>query len=142
MAKAKVEAPSRSSVFTRYFTEDKDLLRQPGFDKIAEMYKADFPDRPFSDKERQIAANIKSKLRKEYKIRRRRRRGRAAAAATGGSVGGAAPRLTRGIGSLHQLEAQIDDCLVQARRLGREDLEDVVKHLHRARNLVIVRLGE
>jgi hypothetical protein len=134
-----VEAPSRSSVFTRYFTENKELLKQPGFDRIAELYARDFPDRQFGDKERQIAANIKSKLRKEFKIRRRRRRRAAAGAGDAASV---APRLTRGVGPLYHLEGQIDDCLAQARRLGREDLEDVVKHLRLARNLVIVRLGQ
>ncbi len=141
MAKAKADSgESRSRIFTRYFTDQKDLLKQPGFDAIIEKYKAEFPDREFTAQDRQIAANIKSKLRREFGIRRRRRR---AAAAVGASTnaGTTAPRAPRTIGSLTTLEEQIDDCLMAAKRLDREGLDDVIRHLRRARNLIVVRLG-
>jgi hypothetical protein len=139
MAKAKDEGESRSKIFTRYFTKRPDLLRESSFDVIAEMYKAEFPDRDFSDRDRQIAANIKSKLRRKFKIRRRKRRGRPAAAAAGEN---AAPRAMRGHTSLSILEDHIDECLMLAKRLDRDGLDDVIKHLRRARNLVIVKSGE
>ena len=141
MAKAKAEGVSKSQIFRRYFEKRPDLLRESSFDDVMAMYKQEFPDRAFSDSDRQIAANIKSRMRKERKISRRRRRRRAAAGA-GSELGIATPRAHRGVSSLHFLEEQIDNCLVAARRLERAELDDVIKHLRRARNLVIVRLGE
>jgi hypothetical protein len=44
--------------------------------------------------------------------------------------------------SLEALEEQIDDALSAAKRLGREDLHQVVVWLKRARNAVVLRLGE
>jgi hypothetical protein len=40
------------------------------------------------------------------------------------------------------LEDHIDECLMLAKRLDREGLDDVIKHLRRARNIVVVKLGE
>jgi hypothetical protein len=146
MARTKAsEGESRSSIFTRYFTKRPDLLRESNFDAVAEMYKQEFPDRDFEDRDRQIAANIKSKLRREFKIgRRRRKRGRPAKAAAAGAAAGAntAPRAGRPASSLPMLEDHIDECLMLAKRLDREGLDDVIKHLRRARNIVVVKLGE
>jgi hypothetical protein len=141
MARTKAEGESKSQIFRRYFDQRPDLLRVPSFDEVIAMYQKEFPDRDFSDSDRQIAANIKSKLRKEKKIGRRRRRRRHAAAAVGVEAH-AAPRAARSNSALAALEDQIDDCLMTAKRLDREGLEDVIKHLRRARNLVVVRTGE
>jgi hypothetical protein len=145
MAKAKGDGESKSQIFRRYFEKRPDLLKESSFDDVAAMYKEEYPNRDFGDNDRQIAANIKSKLRKELKIgrRRRRRRGRPAGATAAAAEAGGAPRGPRGGGgALFALEGQIDDCLIAARRLGRPELDDVVKHLRRARNLVIVTSGE
>src|SRR6476659_7843583 len=106
MARTKAaEGESRSSIFTRYFTKRPDLLRESNFDAVAEMYKQEFPDRDFEDRERQIAANIKSKLRREFKIgRRRRKRGRPAGSTAAGAGASAAPRAGRPASSLPMLE--------------------------------------
>jgi DNA-binding MurR/RpiR family transcriptional regulator len=107
------------------------------------MYKQEFPDRDFEDRDRQIAANIKSKLRREFKIgRRRRKRGRPAGSTAAGAGANAAPRAGRPASSLPMLEDHIDECLMLAKRLDREGLDDVIKHLRRARNIVVVKLGE
>src|SRR5947209_6884475 len=74
MAKAKDEGISKSQIFRRYFDKRPDLLRESSFDDVIAMYKQEFPDRDFTDNDRQIAANIKSRMRKERKISRRRRR--------------------------------------------------------------------
>src|SRR5437763_16469083 len=114
MAKAKGDGESKSQIFRRYFEKRPDLLKESSFDEVAARYKQEFPSRDFGDNDRQIAANIKSKLRKELKIgRRRRRRGRRAVAAAGaGNEAGGAPRGPRGGGgALFALEGQIDDCL-------------------------------
>jgi len=145
MARAKAEGESKSAVFRRYFEKQPDLLREKNFDAVIEMFKKDNPNREFGDSERQVAANIKSRMRKELGIRgrRRKRRGAAAGAAAGGHEGGGTgvARGGRGGGSLHMLEEQIDDCLMAAKRLDREGLDDVIKHLRRARNLIVVRGG-
>jgi hypothetical protein len=138
MAKAKPETESKSHVFRRLFLKQPELLRGSSFDPLIEMFKKEFPDREFTDNDRQIAANVKSRMRKEFKIRRRRRRAKAAA----GNESAPAHRPLRGTGVLAALEEQIDNCLISARRLDREELSDVIKHLHRARNLLIVRMGE
>src|SRR4051794_465366 len=111
MAKAKAEGVSKSQIFRRYFEKRPDLLRESSFDDVMAMYKQEFPDRAFSDSDRQIAANIKSRMRKERKISRRRRRRRVGAGA-GSELGTATPRTHRGASSLHFLEEQIDNCLV------------------------------
>jgi hypothetical protein len=40
------------------------------------------------------------------------------------------------------LEEHIDECLMLARGAGREQLSDVIRSLKRARNLLIVMIGE
>jgi hypothetical protein len=141
MAKSKGEGLSRSQIFRRYYEKKPELLKVPGFDDVSVMYKQEFPDRDFTERDRQIAANMKTRMRKERNIARRRRRRRVAAGAVGEMTLNL-PRGHRGISSLQVLEEQIDDCLIAARRLGRPELVDVIKHLRRARNLIIVRLGE
>jgi hypothetical protein len=139
MAKAKAEGVSKSQIFRRYFEKKPELLRESSFDDVIAMYKQEFPGRDFTESDRQIAANIKSRLRKELKISRRRRRRRRAAAGAETAIVGLRPH--RGMSSMHILEEQIDECLIAARRLDRAELGDVIKHLRRARNLVILHLG-
>lgn len=43
---------------------------------------------------------------------------------------------------LESLEEQIDDCIIYARTLDREGLEDVIHHLRRARNAVVWKMGQ
>jgi hypothetical protein len=141
MAKAKTSEPSKSEIFRRYFEKRPELLKVPGFDDIAAMYTQEFSDRDFTENDRQIAANIKSKMRKDRNISRRRRRRRVGVTGTAEATPVVA-RGGRGFSVLHVLEEQIDDCLIAARRLNRAELGDVIKHLRRARNLVIMRAGE
>ena len=49
---------------------------------------------------------------------------------------------TPGPSPLELLEEQIDDCLVAARQIAGEDLDDVITLLRKARNAVVWKLGE
>ena len=40
------------------------------------------------------------------------------------------------------LEEHVDECLMLARGVGREQLGDVIRYLKRARNLLIVMIGD
>src|SRR3954451_20930658 len=106
MAKAKADGESKSQIFRRYFEKRPELLKVSGIDEIIAMFKQEFPNQEFSERHRQIAANIKSRIRKERNIsRRRRRRARAAAADAGAEMTAAiAPRGHRGVSSLQVLE--------------------------------------
>jgi hypothetical protein len=87
---------------------------------------------------RQIAANVKSRLRKEMGMRKRRRK-------TGVSANGAhAPAVPKPLKAalLQPLEEHIDECLMLARAAGKDQLMDVIRSLKRARNLLIVMIGE
>src|SRR5438874_9216984 len=141
MARPKANGESKSAVFTRLFESRKDLLQIPSIDEILKLYESETGSST-SLKDRQVAANIKSKLRKKYGLRGRRRgkrRGRGRAAAAGVAVAvAAAPRATAG---LLALEDAIDDCIHLARKMESDRLADVIKQLRRARNHLIVMAG-
>jgi hypothetical protein len=52
-----------------------------------------------------------------------------------------APEAT-GTTKLDELELQIDECLVLAKRVDREGLESVINHLRRARNEAVWKIGQ
>jgi hypothetical protein len=137
MARAKAEGESKSAVFTRLFDSRKDLLQVPSLDEILKLYASETGS-SITLKERQVAANIKSKLRKKYGLRGRRRRGRRRAMAGAAPVAvAAAPRP----GALLALEDAIDDCIYLARKMESARLDDVVRTLRRARNHLILMNG-
>jgi hypothetical protein len=140
MARAKAEGESKSAVFTRLFDSRKDLLQVPSLDEILKLYASETGSN-ITLKERQVAANIKSKLRKKYGLRGRRgrrRRGRRRAMAGAAPVAvAAAPRP----GALLALEDAIDDCIYLARKMESARLDDVVRTLRRARNHLILMNG-
>ena len=43
---------------------------------------------------------------------------------------------------LEMLEERIDDCLSMAKGMDRAPLEEVIRHLRHARNMVVWKLGE
>jgi len=87
---------------------------------------------------KQGLANIKSVLRSR-KRRRRKARAETSAAAP---VPTAAPVTRPKASSLETLEDQIDDCLTFAKDLDREELDEVIRTLRRARNTVVWKMGQ
>ena len=141
MARAKVGGESKSAIFTRLFESRKDLLQVPSISEVLEMYASATGSQP-TLKERQVAANIKSKLRKKLGLRGRRRgrrrKGRPPGVTAMRVAVAVAPRT---IGSMLALEDSIDDCIYLAKRTDAARLEDVIKQLRRARNHLIVLNG-
>lgn len=137
MSKTKAPGESTSAKLKKLFEADLELLRAREYDGLKEAWEKAYPGKPFSASHRQIAANIKSRLRKVHGMRKRRTK-TAAAAFDNGAV---APKPLRPA-LLLPLEEHIDECLMLARGAGREQLADVIRSLKRARNLLIVMIGE
>jgi hypothetical protein len=137
-ARAKANGESKSGTFKRLFAANRELLKVPSIADVMKLYEAEV-GRSATAADRGVAANIKSKMRKEYGLRRGRRKGgRKAASAVNGAVALAVPRATA---SMLALEDSIEDCIYRARRMEMESLADVVRLLRRARNHLIVMNG-
>jgi hypothetical protein len=137
MAKAKAAGESKSALFKRLFQSNKDLLKVPSIDDVIKMFEAE-TGRSATDKDRGVAANVKSKLRKQLGMRGRRgRRGRnpgRPAGAQGTPVMAAARKVKNTLA----LEDAIEDCIYLARRMESDRLVDVIRDLRRARNHLIL----
>src|SRR5207248_4768509 len=139
MAKAKAATgESKSAVFRRLYQSNLNLLKVPGYDELFRLYQGEDSSREIGTSERQVAANVKSRLRKEHKFRRRRGRRAGRARSANGAV---APVMTgpQRVGAAHlALEDAIDDCIFLARRMDATRFEDIVRLLKRARNQLII----
>src|SRR5262245_1385294 len=138
MPRTKAKPESKSAVFRRLYESNLHLLKVPGYDELFKMYQTEDSSRKVGVSERQVAANVKSRLRSDHKIRGRRRgrRGRRARMANGA----VAPEMMapQRVGAHLALEDAIDDCIFLARKMDAIRLEDVVRLLKRARNQLIV----
>ena len=130
MAKRKRRGESISGYFRKIFEERPDLLHSKSNTELVDRWNADHPNKPANERIRQNLANTKSVMR-----RKKRRGGRKAAAAMGGGIAATGSRL-------EILEEHIDDALSMAKHLDRQGLDSVIKHLRRARNEVVWKLGQ
>src|SRR5207248_11452015 len=115
MPRSKASEESLSAKLKRLFNADIELLRARDYDGLKVAWEKEFPGKPFSEKLKQIAANIKSRLRKEHGMRKRSRKHRLVAGATNGQP---APKPLKP-GLLLPLEEHVDECLMLARGVGR-----------------------
>ena len=131
------EQENIAGYFRPIFQENPELLKSRSNEELLKRWLADHPgEREVPARVKQGLANLKSVLRSK---RRRRRRVEEVNAA----ANGVAPALRkRALGSLEQLEVQIDDCIMFARSHDREGLDEVINHLRRARNAVVWKLGQ
>jgi hypothetical protein len=139
MAKAKVSGESKSARFKRLFETHKELLNVPSIDAIIKMFEEEV-GRAATIKDRGVAANIKSKMRKTLGMRGRRK-GRKRGRPVGSSNGAVAVMASPRISATLALEDAIDDCIYLAKRMDSEALADVIRSLKRARNHLIVMTG-
>jgi len=136
MAKTKSKDESKSATFARLFQANQELLKTPSIAEVMKLFEAE-TGRTATAKDRGVAANVKSRLRKKLGLRRGRRRRRGRAAVANGTMAVAtAPRV-----KALALEDAIDDCIYLARRMESERLADVIRMLRRARNHLIVLTG-
>lgn len=135
MAKAKAQGDSISARIKAIYRSDVELLRARDNDGLKTAWEKNHPGEKFSDKIRQIAANIKSRMRQDMGMRKRRSKGKVVAIEID------APKPIK-LALLAPLEEHVDECLMLARGVGREQLADVIKHLKRARNRLIMMIGD
>src|SRR5262249_9441404 len=130
--------------FRKAFKENPKLLKERSNEKILGLWLDDHPGvEVVPDNVKNGLANLKSVLRKKRKNRGRARKEEQAAQAPAEPGGNAAPG-TAGAEPdvLELLEIQIDDVLSYAKAQDRKGLEEVIRHLRLARNLVVWRGGK
>ena len=131
----KRQGKSMMGYFRQFFDNNPALVDTKSNEELMDKWKKDHPNHSQKDFRRaqQSLANLKSLFRREVRGGATGKRGRKPAAGA------------RGLGnsrmSLELLEAQIDDCILQAKNLDRDGLNNVINHLRLARNEVVWKLG-
>jgi hypothetical protein len=144
---------SVSGWFRKVYEADHELLKHTTNEPVLERWRAEHPGQEVNQTVRGAQANIKSLLRKKFKIGgyEKGKGGRKPKAATASTAEGMARTPGRGVRSAHleQLEFLIDKCLTMARSQKEQHaeseagphLEEAAKHLRAARNRVVMALG-
>jgi hypothetical protein len=134
--------------FRRLFKENPTWLKGRSNDAVLNRWLTDHPGHA------EVPTNIKAHLSNVKSTMRSKKRRRVARHATEGQPNGLVPQtgqapaaaLTRrkptGTTKLDELEYQIDECLILAKHMGREELHEVISHLRRARNSVVWMIGQ
>jgi len=124
---------SLNGTFRQYFRDHPEWLQVKKNDAVLAKFAADHPKIPLNKKVKQAMANAKNLERhggttgtkgKHRKIAKMQ----AMMAANGRGAGNA----------LQLLEDHVDDCLAMAKQIGMGQIGDVIRHLHRARNILVV----
>jgi hypothetical protein len=137
------QTESISGYFRRLFEENPDYLRQRSNAQLLQRWLADHPGHTEVPKNViNGMTNVKSLMRRKFRIRARRRRGRPAKTEAAAAPVAAMTRRAPGGSRLEELEEHIDDCLIMAKSMDRDGLANVIKLLHRARNEVVWMQGE
>jgi hypothetical protein len=147
---AAADAPAESAgagesiqgYFRKIFKENPRLLKERSNEKLFLRWLEDHPgEKEVPERVKSGLANLKSILRKK---RGKRGRPRKEAQATPAAVpaADARPEAAAEPGVLEQLEIQIDDALTMAKNLDRKGLEEVIRQLRTARNLVVWKGGK
>jgi hypothetical protein len=127
---------SLAGIIKQYFHDYPEWLAAPETSAVVAQFKKDYPNKQISKKVMQAIYNTKSTLRKGPTGAAKRKQSKAAAY----QVVAAAKKAGTPHSALSTLEEQIDDCLILAKQIGREQLHNVVGHLRAARNTIVVML--
>jgi hypothetical protein len=135
------ETESLSSYFNKIFDEQPKLLWERSNQALLDRYLMDHPD------ETEVPARVKTNLANIKSVRRKksRKKGRKAKAVEPVVTwleAEAVPEIDPTIAALEQLEEHIDEGLSLAKQIDREELEEVITLLRRARNAVVWKLGQ
>jgi hypothetical protein len=122
--------------FRKIFDQNPKLLKIRSNEELFNRWLADHPgETAVPEKVKNGLANLKSLLRKARSKRGPKPKDKAAQAAApsnGSTVHIPASKL-------EGLEQQIDDCIALAKAIDRQELENVIRSLRRARNEIVVR---
>jgi hypothetical protein len=144
MARAKANSnqtgETLSGYFRRVFKKRPKLLHATSVQIVMDRYYADHPnDTEDPRRVKQVLYNVKSVLRSQE---RRHRANNIAALSPGTDVTAMRPSAVSTANELEMLEEQIDECLALAKGLDRAMLDNVIQHLRRARNAVVLKQGQ
>ncbi len=130
---AKRKGPSLLGIFKQYFAEHPEWLQIRGNDAVMAQFTKDHPKIEVDQRVKQAMFNAKNHARKgkTEKAGRKRRVAEVTAAMNGSQSGGRALQL---------LENNVDECLAMARAMRDDSLREVVGHLHRARNMLVMKI--
>jgi len=130
---AKRKGPSLQGIFKQYFHDHPEWLRTRSNDEIIAQFSKDHPKIEADNRVKQAMFNAKNHMKKGGKGKRGRKR---KVEMINAAI--KAPKL--GHGALQILENHVDDCLAMARTVGAESIREVIGHLHRARNMLVLKI--
>jgi len=129
----KRKGPSLLGIFKDYFGERPDWLNIRNNDDVMAKFAADHPNIEADKRVKQAMFNAKNYMKKGKKGRRGRK---AKVAAINAAMASSHPKT----GALQMLENHVDDCLAMARAIGKDSIAPVISHLHRARNMLVLKI--
>ncbi len=130
---AKRKKFSLNGAFRQLFRAHPEWLNIKKNEAVLAQFAADHPSIPINKKAKQAMANAKNLERHGGTKGTKGKKGKVAEMRAVMAANG------RGSGSaLQLLEDHIDDCLAMAKQIGKGEIDLIIKHLHRARNLLVV----
>ena len=130
---AKRKGPSLLGIFKQYFHDHPDWLQTRTNEAVIAQFSKDHPKIDPDSRVKQAMFNAKNHMKKGGKGKRGRKR---KVEMINAAI--KAPKL--GNGALQILENHVDDCLAMARAVGAESIREVINHLHRARNILVLKI--
>jgi hypothetical protein len=136
-------AESVAGYFRKIFKAQPRLLGERSNEPLLKQWLADHPDhKEVPPKVKANLANLKSVLRSKKRKKVAKRAAEPQANGLAVQVAVQVARKATGTGKLEALEFQIDECLILARQLDCEGLDDVIGILRKARNAVVWKIGQ
>jgi len=130
---AKRKGPSFLGIFKQYFSDHPEWLRTRSNDDVMAQFSKDHPKFEADKRIKQAMFNAKNHMKKGKKGRLGRRQKVA-------EITAAMKEPQASNGALQMLENHVDDCLAMARTVGHESIREIINHLHRARNMLVMKI--
>jgi len=121
-------------VFRQYFAEHPEWLDAGSNETVLAQFAADHPGVPMERRIKQAMFNAKNYIRSGKKKGTPGRKKKIA------QMQREIATPQRSGGAMQLLEGHIDDCLGMAKEIGRDQIGDVISHLHRARNILVLKI--
>ena len=130
---AKRKGPSLLGIFKQYFSDHPEWLSARSDEDVMTQFSKDHPGIETDKRVKQAMFNAKNHIRKggQGKLGRRQKVAEITAAMK-------EPHASNG--ALQMLENHVDDCLAMARAIGHESIREIINHLHRARNMLVLKI--
>jgi hypothetical protein len=132
---AKRKGPSMQDIFKQYFRDHPEWLGTRNNEAVIAQFSKDHPKLKVDQRVKQAMFNAKNHERKGGKVKRGRKR-------KVELINAAIKAPQSGNGALQILENHVDDCLAMARAVGNESIREIINHLHRARNMLVMKIEE